>query len=40
MRRTAMMKNLRINSLEGESGTKITLKLLIDLLKVKAAQIQ
>jgi hypothetical protein len=40
MKKTMFMKNLRLNSLEGENTSKITLKVLIDLLKIKAAQIQ
>lgn len=40
MKKTMFMKNLRLNSLEGETSNKITLKVLIDLLKIKAAQIQ
>ena len=40
MKKTLFMKNLRLNSLEGETSNKITLKVLIDLLKIKAAQIQ
>lgn len=40
MRKTVMMKHLKINSLEGEKSKGITLKFLIDLLKIKAAQIQ
>lgn len=40
LRKTVMMKHLKINSLEGEKSNRITLKFLIDLLKIKAAQIQ